>query len=45
MRTTDRWVLIALLLVLVGLSAVACAGSQPGGGGTPGPIPTVGSGY
>lgn len=45
MRTMHRWVLMALLLVLVALGTVACGGSQPGGGGTPGPTPTVGSGY
>ncbi len=45
MRTHAHWVLIALLLVVLALSTVACGGSQPGGGGTPGPTPTVGSGY
>ncbi len=41
-----RWVLIILLLALVGLSTVACGGSQPGpGGGTPGATPTSRPGY
>ncbi len=41
----SRWVLI-ILLALVGLSTVACGGSQPGpGGGTPGATPTSRPGY
>jgi lipopolysaccharide export system protein LptC len=46
MRATFRWVLVILLLALLCLSAVACAGFQPGpGSGTPGATPTQRSGY
>jgi hypothetical protein len=46
-RSVSRWLLLVVLLLVMALSVVACGGypSGPASPGTPGPTPTLSSGY